>query len=401
MIKNKFIKTNLYYLTSQINKLNWFFEISDYLKCFQYNFNETDFSISEYIYFNEFNNKLINKRTDESIVEELIELKTQSGCFKKNFDLSHLCFNKLNNIKIDEPLINSDDYSDDDNNNINILENKYNFSNPLESKKCNIIKNDFTIDIENIFLKINDYGLNKIELSNYEDIESDYSNKLIYNFDTETELDEDRQMDFKYKPHKFFLKNREMLAYHLNISTKNTKKFSKMIKNLIRRPTFTFLYKFELSLISILQRSNFFFNKIDTRFFIKAGCVFVNGFVIKDITYTLKSDDRINIIIDDCYFSYYKESLNNMNILITKYSNYNFIINQKRLDSSKQPKTHEPSWLKNLLYFREDIPNFLEIDFLTLSILIIYNPTVFEFDIINLKYINIFQQRLYNWRFVN
>jgi len=99
------------------------------VKCFQYNFNETDFSISEYIYFNEFNNKLTNKLHNEIIVEELIELKTQSGCFKKDFDLSNLCLNKLNNIKIDEPIFNYDSASEDENY-VN-LDSKYNFSEHL------------------------------------------------------------------------------------------------------------------------------------------------------------------------------------------------------------------------------------------------------------------------------
>lgn len=420
IINNKFVKNNLYYLTTQVNKLNWFFEISNFIKCYQYNFNETDFSISEYTYFNEFNNNLSLQFDihEDKLVEELIELKTQMGLFKKDFDLSSLCLHKLNNFKIEDPIIELDVDINLENEDINLYENLYNFKELITLNKLNDFnERPFIKKIENILNVTNtDNYYNNILIEynedNYENVGNVGLDNINYKFEnslnninfedeSDLEVDEDRQLDLKYKQHTYFLKNRDMLSQRLNISNKNTKKFSKMIRNLIKKPTLTFLNKFELSLISILQRSNFFFNSVDTKFFIKAGFVFVNGLVIKNLMYTTKLNDRINIILDDDYFSYYKESLHNMNILISRYSNYNFSVNQKKIDLSKQQKTHQPSWLKNLFYFREDIPNFLEIDFLTLSISIIYLPNITEYDTLNLRCLNIFQKRLYNWKFVN
>jgi hypothetical protein len=68
---------------------------------------------------------------------------------------------------------------------------------------------------------------------------------------------------------------------------------------------------------------------------------------------------------------------------------------------TKTPKPRHPNWLKRLGYFRQDIPNFLEVDFLTMTIIIIYKPLYFyEFDKNVIKFVSAYQSRIYNWRYI-
>jgi len=58
-----------------------------------------------------------------------------------------------------------------------------------------------------------------------------------------------------------------------------------------------------------------------------------------------------------------------------------------------------PLWLINTTHVKEDLPNYLEVDFLTLSFKIIYKPFFYnEYNFIFFKLLNFYQKRLYNWK---
>ncbi len=49
------------------------------------------------------------------------------------------------------------------------------------------------------------------------------------------------------------------------------------------------------------------------------------------------------------------------------------------------------------MYFKEDVPKFLEVDYINMTLVIIYNSNnLLEMDYYNLKYLNTYLSRLYN-----
>jgi len=67
----------------------------------------------------------------------------------------------------------------------------------------------------------------------------------------------------------------------------------------------------------------------------------------------------------------------------------------------KQSARHVPSWVLLLSSFFLDIPRFLEIDFIVLTSIILYQPSFnFDFNYIVKKFLNLFLLRLYNWRYI-
>lgn len=60
-----------------------------------------------------------------------------------------------------------------------------------------------------------------------------------------------------------------------------------------------------------------------------------------------------------------------------------------------------PKWVSKLVYYKLDVPKFLEVDYTLLCSIILYYPNpLFETDIYNIKYINLSLLRLYNWKYI-
>jgi uncharacterized Zn-finger protein len=87
---------------------------------------------------------------------------------------------------------------------------------------------------------------------------------------------------------------------------KNIKRFILTNKNI---NTFNFYTNFELFLFNVLIRSNIVIFLNDSYDFIRAGFVFVNGFLIKNPYYKLGISDRVQLIVLKNYFYYLKTKL--------------------------------------------------------------------------------------------
>jgi hypothetical protein len=172
-----------------------------------------------------------------------------------------------------------------------------------------------------------------------------YSDRFYYDLEDNiflNEINDLKQFDLKSVKSLFFKKNKIILAFFLKKKIKNKLKFSKFIKNLIKKSFYSFVLYFEFSLISICLRSHLFFNENDVYFFLKNKFILVNNVIIHNINTSLNIGDKINIIFDKYYYYYYRNVINNINNSIIKLGNYNFLLEQKRYDFNKQIKTHTP-----------------------------------------------------------
>jgi len=397
-------------------------------KFFYSNLSEIDFYWHDFLYFNEFNlNNLISYDKLEDRINFLVDFKLTSGFFKKDFNLSSVLIEKLGKTKFNDSLFYSEDWSFNFNNkyfnldnNVNELEN-YNFyfndyklGNTNDNNYKDFMFSDFTkqtllnffnrdfllhnhsIDDLNLFYDYKNVFFNKFKFINNNYYKDTILNKK-YDFEDISEL---KQFDFKLAKWSFFKSNRFILSFFLNKKIKNKKVFNKFIKNLIKKPMYDFILYFEFFLTNICLRSQFFFNENDVRFFIKNKYILVNNSFISNNIISLKINDVVNLVFDKYYFFYYRNVINDINLTLIKLSNYNYLTDQKRRDFNKQPKKHSPKWVSNLIYFREDIPNYLEVDFLSMSLIILYKPLFYELDFSKVKFLSYFQRHLYNWKFI-
>lgn len=434
LLSNKFLRNNLFFLTSLNSfKYDWCvrFNKLDNIKFFYTGSKETDFYFSEFLYFNEFNTfNLILSESNENYIDSIIDFKLQSGFLKKEFNIYSVLLDKFNKIKhndyiFDEEDINENNFSDffffdeyADSEYIN-FEDVYSESfDDLENTNNDKVETDYNTnldssdeDLDDSFIFSGDFDTSDFYIKNKNDSFVDSLNyDFIGDFDYFDDLvdkdsflftdQKDLKFDFKSNKLKLFKTNRSILSFFIKKKIKNKTKFSKIIKNLIKKPFYDFIMHFEFSLKNILLRSHFFFNENDINFFVKNKYILVNNNIALYPNQSLKVFDKINIIFDKYYYYYYRSVLNNIHKNVTRYSNYVWLSEQSNYDNNKQKKSHIPTWIVNLIYFREDVPNFLEIDFITMNLIILYKPLLFELDWTKIKFLNYYHRHLYNWRFI-
>ena len=198
--------------------------------------------------------------------------------------------------------------------------------------------------------------------------------------------------DYRYKLNKYVNDNRSLCLSFFKYNLKRKFKKNKFFSKLVKLPFNFFLNSFEFSLSNILLRSSFFFNYRDIMFFINNNYFFLNGSLVKNVNQVMNINDIFFLSFNKYYFFHYKYVINNV-YNNNKVSNYIFKKNQSnKLDVV-------PLWLLNTFYVKEDLPNYLEVDFLTLSLKIIYKPFYYnEYNFMFFKLLNFYQKRLYNWK---
>lgn len=130
--------------------------------------------------------------------------------------------------------------------------------------------------------------------------------------------------------------------------------------------------------------------------------VFINGLVTDNPDTYLIKGDFLQLMV---HIKYYMITKWQKNLTILKKSRIYKLAYRKF-----KPKTHRlgadrnyryPDWLLNLRFFESDVPSFVELDFFTLSFLVIKNPFQYSHQL-NFKEVFEFPRvmRLYNWKYI-
>ena len=306
------------------------------LKTFNTNYN--DFFNLEFTQF--YNNTNLNISNKKKIINSIVDFKKQSIFFKKTINKNLFLLNYLEVFKYEDQIIND------------------------------VVLNDLQFNKEIFFHNLNSINLN-----------SSFNKDIDY-----------VSFDYRYKLNKYVNDNRSLILSFFKYNLKRKFKKNKFFSKLTKLPFNFFLYNFEFSLSNLLLRSSFFFNFRDITFFLNNNYFFVNGSIIKNFNHVFNINDIFMMSFNRYYFFYYKYTINKI-YNNNKISNY--IFRKNKIGVSHRV----PLWLINTSFMKEDLPNFLEIDFLTLSFKIIYKPFFYnECNYLFFKLLNFYQKRLYNWK---
>jgi hypothetical protein len=177
--------------------------------------------------------------------------------------------------------------------------------------------------------------------------------------------------------------------------TKLLLKFNKIIK-------FKLFILTEMTLRNIVTRSRFFFDWNTSEFFINQGLFFVNGCSCYNYSTQLYVGDLVQMLVHAKYYILYKwlSSWNIRKKLKLK------IKTKKKLNisNSDEDKTKTkvfPTWVLFNRNLTDDSAKFLEIDFFTLSVFIIYEPLSWKdlnpYSAIWTRYS---VANMYNWKYI-
>ncbi len=340
-----------------------------------YNFTKNTFnsSLNNFFFFNEF----FFEKHEDMYLDGVVDFKKNTSLFKKKSNINSFFltniqvsrFYKLHFFQKNDLLFHT--YEDNEDKN--------------EKKNYLCLNNTLNINFKKINFSFKKKFQKKKKLNK--------KNKKEFFFDNTIFDLTDKFMDV-------LLLNRLKIMSIFRIKYHKKKKASKLLKPRIKLSAKDFFLNFEFSLINILLRSHFFLNKNDVIFFVKKGFVFINGVKCCNFLKVIKITDKINLLFGKFFFIYYRNVIDKIDDSLKKVNRYFWIQNKKHYDLHKQQKHTAPGWAEHFLYYTEDIPNFLDVDYLTLTIFILYNPMPYEYNHILLKYLNIYKRRLYNWKFV-
>lgn len=179
---------------------------------------------------------------------------------------------------------------------------------------------------------------------------------------------------------------------------KTTKFFSKLIKLDFKG----FLDFFQFSLLGVLIKLKFCHTFTESLFLIKNGKIFVNGIKVFNPYFKLCIGDFIQIKISKVFFNFFKINIGKKIKLLNSLKYFIWKNNRLKNNFYKQPYTKVPKWVSDLKYFHEDVPRYLDVDYSTLSACVICKPLYLSsLKDINLKFLNIFMLRNYNWSYLS
>lgn len=200
----------------------------------------------------------------------------------------------------------------------------------------------------------------------------------------------------------FFKFNQNLLAYLYFFKKKRSHFLKKFYSNVLKKSLQSFFISLELNLNNILLKTKFCFTKKQVFELIKFNYIYINGIPVNSTNLVVQISDVIQILYTKFYFKKYlytKFYFKNISFRIKHCLNrwykhqYNFY---------KQRPQKLPSWLLNLVFLKIPTVTYCEIDYKTLTIVIIKQPILVSAQFsYNLRYINIFLLRQYNWRLSN
>jgi len=206
---------------------------------------------------------------------------------------------------------------------------------------------------------------------------------------------------------KTLLRNRKSLKSFLFFNKKSRQ--NKLTKEIIKNKNKSYNNStFEYTILNILLRSNFCIFFADAKLFIKNSCVYINGVNYNDLNYILHKGDCLQLKISKTMYKYVYQSRKFLKkkIALFRYNLWRFY-KQKNYKSQSEPlpkqkKKKTPKHFYIFFLFKLDSPKFLEIDFLSLSVLFIIKYDFFKFSSYYLnKFFSFKLFSLYNYKKIN
>lgn len=210
-----------------------------------------------------------------------------------------------------------------------------------------------------------------------------------------------RPLNIKHKFNRLFYTNRSIFQKLFHRKHLTQKHFNSTFSFLFKKNYKLLIKSFNFSIVNILIRSRLVFTRAQANFLILNRFVFINGKSV-DTTNTYSSiGSVIQIIIHKSYYFFFKRMLSNLRILKKKTGYRVWLLTRFLFNFYKQSPTNVPKWVDKLMYYRLDVPKYIEVDYTVLTVIILYTPKyIYETDIYTFKYINYFLLRLYSWKYI-
>jgi len=156
----------------------------------------------------------------------------------------------------------------------------------------------------------------------------------------------------------------------------------------------------EMRLSIILIRCKIVYLVEDAYELIRGGLVYVNGKVCLNVMYIIQLHDRIQFGLTKSFHLYHRELLSNALVKYRRLPAYVYSRYSGKNKFEMVRRDISARWPLKALWVRNDIPRYLEVDYLTMTIFVLYYPLylkdIFPYYYLHIKFLS---ARCYNWRF--
>lgn len=277
-----------------------------------------------------------------------------------------------------------------------------NFKNELLFNKENSI-NFYHTTLNSFFKKssnISSLVFKKISSPNW----PNYSNKFIYHKKLNSENWNFSIKRVKFKPGYMNLwrNAREALKLSLNLKTCYQSKLTSFLLKYNKFIRFEMFLNLEMKLDNVLIKSRLLPDWNSVNLFISNNLVYLNGFLCSNNLFQTYVGDFIQLVVSLKYYIIYKWFLN---WSLRKKIRLKLKARKKlTISSSLEDKTRSyslPKWILFSKNVTDDVIKYIEVDYFTLSIMIIYEPFLWsDINIYNIVDNKFSILNLYNWKYI-
>ena len=211
----------------------------------------------------------------------------------------------------------------------------------------------------------------------------------------------------KFKPgyQRMWRQSRLALKESLRVKFLYQKQLSKYIVRFFRMSNHYAFSSSEMFIEKIIIYSRLLPDLLTLQVFMNQRLIYLNGSYITNTSLVANENDLIQLIVSKWYYSAYRWI---SNWTLKRVKKYNRLVYRKGLSGKyklmkqkKQRSFYTPHWIYLTKYDISDIKPYLEVDYLTLSAIVIYNPFILNYN--TPKEVTDYRPtiyRLYNWKYI-
>lgn len=206
-----------------------------------------------------------------------------------------------------------------------------------------------------------------------------------------------KSVDLKYRSSLIWYNNRKFFKKFFFLTKIRQIALTRFLSNLLKSSQKYFLKYLQFSICNVLIYCKFVFTKLEAKMFLKHGLVYVNGLKIEDYRTMLSVGDRLQLILNDKIYHFYKHNFHSKSKMFKGLSYRIWVLNRFKFNFYKQSTTKIPNIYENVYFFYEDVPVYFEVDYILLMCCIIYDAKNFNhFSFFIKKTVNFVLLRHYN-----
>lgn len=186
------------------------------------------------------------------------------------------------------------------------------------------------------------------------------------------------------------------------LRSKGKNRLLRAVKSLNHSTFYNRLLNFEMSAISLLLKTSFVWSFNDARYIIKSGHFYANGNLVRNPREVLSEGTRLQLPISKATYTWLSDKKKSLYRGYKKANRLRWYKKRVKRSRFRKKSYNYPKWLFKYAMVGSKTPALFEVDYTTLTAIILYKPVRFnELNSPFWYYMNLHAYHIYLWKLVN